>query len=105
MDQGIVELIVMLAIMTENITYTFLNGSIFSSIRGWVKTHNRKELFLLYIDELINCQLCLSFWVTCGLVMLERLVSSDIFSGMFIVLAVHAFSRYITSIMDKLNRL
>ena len=96
MDQGIIS-IILLGIVTEDITHTFQRGSIFEKARNIFKG----KVALLH--ELLNCPLCLSFWVATG-VALTSLNFRSAKIG-FLILAVHAFCRYAASINFWLNKI
>ena len=86
MDQGIISIII-LAMVAENVTHIFQRGSIFKTVREFF------EFRCKLLHDLLNCQLCLSFWVSAGVVVTVLLCPST--KIMFLVFAVHAVPRYI----------
>jgi len=90
MDEGIIGLI-LLGIVTENITHIFQRGKIFETARNFF------EFRLPQVHCLLNCQLCLSFWVAFGVFVAYGFFAAVVLN-FYIVLSVHAFARYVGAI-------
>ena len=86
MDQGIVTLIIF-GMVAENITHIFQRGSIFKAARDFFL--NKSDL----IHDLLNCALCLSFWVSAVLWIGVKIFPQA--SIIVVIFAVHAVARYI----------
>lgn len=110
MDANIIQ-IILLGIVTENITHIFQRGKIFAPIRDFprLKAFRGKNdgeighLGWLYLDELFNCPVCFSFWVAIFTVI--NWIYCPVMRSFFYCLIVHAVCRYVGNINGKLTRI
>lgn len=91
--------IIMLGVVTENITHSFMYGNIFTPIKNWF--HGEDHTGWQY--ELVNCPLCLSFWVAIGVVIAH--LFCPFIGYLFLILMVHGISRYIQTLLFGFNKI
>lgn len=101
-------LILLCAVVTENITEVIVKSKISFPLRSYVDKKSENNKYFNLLNELLVCGYCTSFWVSLFLTSMvfyfvEFTIVNKVFDFLVFVLVIHRFSNILHFFIDFLD--